>query len=122
MPERTVLNKHNLDSFPKKAKEVTALRVLAIFADYDSNAPDSADIAYFSTTYLAKEALEIFEKDAEVLFRGHAYHGWPHAYCDGFEWCKNYRIRETVVPVGTKIFENFKQFCESADEQWEPTP
>lgn len=62
----------------------------AIFANYDGEAPDSADMLLVSTKELAEAMLPIIAKRFDST-----------CYCEGFEHAKQWEHREVVARAGT---------------------
>lgn len=88
------------DSLPS-GPPTTAIGIIAyaVFADYDSNAPDSSDLAYFVTEEQAKKAAELGNTERYAGFNGKWYDVPLTAYCEGWEWCKKYATHRVLVPI-----------------------
>jgi hypothetical protein len=73
-------------------EKVTAYNAFAVYYDADGNAPDSDDLAIFSTEELAQEAAEIFaEQIGDEVFCG-----FPSPFVPGYEFACGFRTRGTL--------------------------
>ena len=74
-------------------KPVTAYQGWAIYADYDAEAPDTADKIWVSTEELAKEVCEKLNENPRKYTQ--------LAFVDGWEWKKSFQYREVVLKEDT---------------------
>jgi hypothetical protein len=83
-------------------EKVTAYNAFAVYYDADGNAPDSDDLAIFSTEELAQEAAEIFaeQKDNEepvgIKIGDEVFCGFPSPFVPGYEFACGFRTRGTL--------------------------
>jgi len=90
-------------------KTEPAVRCCAIYADYDGNAPDTADLLLVADEKLAKQVIEELNK-APGEYGNLAYN-------QGHEWCKRFDHHEVLVEPGTSICETFDEAMKLATEE-----
>jgi hypothetical protein len=74
-------------------KQVMAYEAWAIFADYDANAPTTQDLLTVGTHELARELVDLFNKNPRAV---------PLAYVDGWEHAKRYDCRKVLLPADSE--------------------
>lgn len=95
----------------RKTRREMCEEVFAVYADYDGNAPDTADLALFTTQDLAQVAAKIGNDGVEEV---------PlHTYVEGCEQYKDYTVRRVWLPVNPlsvvqmEVFDSIKSWVES---------
>lgn len=69
-------------------KQVVAYEAWAVFADYDANAPTTEDLMTVGTEELARELVDLFNKNPRAV---------PLACVDGWEHCKSYDCHKVLL-------------------------
>ena len=87
-------------------KEVTAYEAWAIFADYDAEAPTTEDLLVVGTEDLAKEIVELFNKNPRAV---------NMAFVDGFEHCKSFDQHKVLVASDKGVLWSVKDALEAAE-------
>ena len=92
------------------AKQVTAYQGYAVFADYDGNAPDTADQLLCDTEELAKQVCDHLNTDPQK---------WGNlAFVEGYEWSKRFAQRVAYSEQNNfpKTFEEVMSRVEDNEE------
>lgn len=94
------------------ASPVRAIPCYGIYADYDSNTPDSMFFLYVSNEELAQKVCKFLSELDRSLDKSIGL----YAFTEGWEWCKCFNYRATVVPDG-HIYQSFLEFIENEEEE-----
>lgn len=123
--QRRQLENELLSESPRSA---TGYIAYAIYADYNANAPNSEDLVHFASQeqadFVAKLGNDIHEHDNGhdresdwLEWNGRVYRVPLGAVCEGWEWCKSYKVRDIVVGENVTIYCSVAEWLEhEADE------
>ena len=109
------MRKPELSTTEFAPQPVQAFRGVAIFADYDGEAPDTEDLILCASVEVADEVCAILNKNPRY---------WNNlAFVDGSEWCKSFKTRfvtrETVSAFYKSAAEVFEKDDLLNDVDWD---